>query len=110
MYVKCGNPMEEEVKVAVLEARLENFETLVSRLDSAIEKIAEAGAVPHVLALCSASAVEVQSEAADVAKVLARSAACARILRAHNGVATLEVHHLSPMSSHCRVSPAGCGT
>ena len=33
--------MEEEVKVAVLEARLENFETLVSRLDSAIEKIAE---------------------------------------------------------------------
>ena len=40
-YVKCGNLMEEEVKVAVLEARLENFETLVSRLDSAIEKIAE---------------------------------------------------------------------
>ena len=33
--------MEEEVKVAVLEAKLENFETLVSRLDSAIEKIAE---------------------------------------------------------------------
>ena len=33
--------MEEEVKVAVLEARLENFETLVSRLVSAIEKIAE---------------------------------------------------------------------
>jgi len=33
--------MEEEVKVAVLEARLANFETLVSRLDSAIEKIAE---------------------------------------------------------------------
>ena len=33
--------MEEEVKVAVLEARLENFETLVSRLDSAIETIAE---------------------------------------------------------------------
>ena len=33
--------MEEEVKVAVLETRLENFETLVSRLDSAIEKIAE---------------------------------------------------------------------
>ena len=33
--------MEEEVKVAVLEERLENFETLVSRLDSAIEKIAE---------------------------------------------------------------------
>ena len=31
----------EEVKVAVLETRLENFETLVSRLDSAIEKIAE---------------------------------------------------------------------
>ena len=33
--------MEEEVKVAVLETRLENFEALVSRLDSAIEKIAE---------------------------------------------------------------------
>ena len=33
--------MEEEVKVAVLEAKLENFETLVSRLDSAIGKIAE---------------------------------------------------------------------
>ena len=33
--------MEEEVKVAVLETRLENFETLVTRLDSAIEKIAE---------------------------------------------------------------------
>ena len=33
--------MDEEVKVAVLETRLENFETLVSRLDSAIEKIAE---------------------------------------------------------------------
>ena len=33
--------MEEEVKVAILETRLENFETLVTRLDSAIEKIAE---------------------------------------------------------------------
>ena len=33
--------MEEEVKVAILETRLENFETLVSRLDSDIEKIAE---------------------------------------------------------------------
>ena len=31
----------EDVKVAILETRLENFETLVSRLDSAIEKIAE---------------------------------------------------------------------
>ena len=31
----------DEVKVAVLEERFENFETLVSRLDSAIEKIAE---------------------------------------------------------------------
>jgi hypothetical protein len=31
----------DEVKVAVLEERLENFETLVSRLDSAIEKLAE---------------------------------------------------------------------
>jgi len=33
--------MDEQVKVAVLEERLENFETLVNRLDSAIEKIAE---------------------------------------------------------------------
>ena len=33
--------MAEQVKVAVLEERLQNFETLVSRLDSAIEKIAE---------------------------------------------------------------------
>ena len=33
--------MVEQVKVAVLEERLENFETLVSRLDSAIEKLAE---------------------------------------------------------------------
>ena len=31
----------DDVKVAVLEERLENFATLVSRLDSAIEKIAE---------------------------------------------------------------------
>ena len=31
----------DDVEVAVLEERLENFETLVSRLDSAIEKIAE---------------------------------------------------------------------
>ena len=31
----------DDVKVAVLEERLENFETLVSRLDSAIEKIAK---------------------------------------------------------------------
>ena len=31
----------DEVKVAVLEERLENLETWVSRLDSAIEKIAE---------------------------------------------------------------------
>jgi len=33
--------MAEQVKVAVLEERLQNFETLVSRLDYAIEKIAE---------------------------------------------------------------------
>ena len=31
----------EQVKVAILEERLQNFETLVSRLDSAIEKLAE---------------------------------------------------------------------
>ena len=33
--------MAEQIRVAVLEERLQNFETLVSRLDSAIEKIAE---------------------------------------------------------------------
>ena len=33
--------MAEEVKVAVLEARLQNFESVVSKLDAAIEKIAE---------------------------------------------------------------------
>ena len=33
--------MAEEVRVAVLEERLENFEMFVSKLDSAIEKIAE---------------------------------------------------------------------
>ena len=39
---KCGNlKMAEQVKVAILEERLQNFETLVSRLDSAIEKLAE---------------------------------------------------------------------
>ena len=32
---------EQVVRVAVLEERLQNFETLVTRLDSAIEKIAE---------------------------------------------------------------------
>ena len=33
--------MAEQVKVAVLEERLQNFEALVTKLDSAIEKIAE---------------------------------------------------------------------
>ena len=33
--------MAEQVKVAVLEERLQNFESVVSKLDSAIEKIAE---------------------------------------------------------------------
>ena len=33
--------MDSKTEVAVLETRLENFENLVSRLDSAIEKIAE---------------------------------------------------------------------
>ena len=33
--------MAEQIKVAVLEERLQNFETVVSKLDSAIEKIAE---------------------------------------------------------------------
>ena len=33
--------MAEQVKVAILEERLQNFEILVSRLDSAIEKLAE---------------------------------------------------------------------
>ena len=33
--------MAEQIKVAILEERLQNFETVVSKLDSAIEKIAE---------------------------------------------------------------------
>ena len=33
--------MADQVKVAVLEERLENFEAFVSKLDAAIEKIAE---------------------------------------------------------------------
>ena len=33
--------MAEQVKVAVLEERLQNFEVVVSKLDSAIEKLAE---------------------------------------------------------------------
>ena len=33
--------MAEQVKVAVLEERLQNFEIVVSKLDSAIEKLAE---------------------------------------------------------------------
>ena len=33
--------MAEQIKLAVLEEKLQNFETLVTRLDSAIEKIAE---------------------------------------------------------------------
>ena len=33
--------MADQVRVEVLEERLANFEQLVSRLDSAIEKIAE---------------------------------------------------------------------
>ena len=33
--------MAEQVKVAVLEEKLQNFEAIVSKLDSAIEKLAE---------------------------------------------------------------------
>ena len=33
--------MAEEIKVAVLEEKLQNFEAIVSKLDSAIEKLAE---------------------------------------------------------------------
>ena len=33
--------MAEQIKVAVLEERLQNFESVVSKLDAAIEKIAE---------------------------------------------------------------------
>ena len=33
--------MAEQIKVAVLEERLQNFESVVTKLDSAIEKIAE---------------------------------------------------------------------
>ena len=41
MSGRCGNPIMDNVKVAILEERLGNFETFVSRLDSAIEKLAE---------------------------------------------------------------------
>ena len=42
MSEKIGSKtLMDNVKVAILEERLGNFETLVSRLDSAIEKIAE---------------------------------------------------------------------
>ena len=41
VHVERGVKMAEQIKVQVLEERLANFETLVSRLDSAIEKIAE---------------------------------------------------------------------
>ena len=33
--------MAEQVKVAILEERLGNFEAIVTKLDSAIEKLAE---------------------------------------------------------------------
>lgn len=59
------------------------------------EAIAEAGIVPHVLALCGAAAHEVQAEAADVLKVLGRNPGCARLIRSRGGVATLEVHPFS---------------
>ena len=41
MSGRCGNLIMDNVKVAILEERLGNFEALVTRLDSAIEKIAE---------------------------------------------------------------------
>ena len=41
MCEKPGRLIMDNVKVAILEERLGNFEALVTRLDSAIEKIAE---------------------------------------------------------------------
>ena len=41
MCEKPGRLVMDNVKVAILEERLGNFEALVTRLDSAIEKIAE---------------------------------------------------------------------
>ena len=41
MLEKPGNLIMDNVKVAILEERLGNFDALVTRLDSAIEKIAE---------------------------------------------------------------------
>jgi len=39
---RIGNKeMAEQIKVAVLEERLQNFEAIVTKLDSAIEKLAE---------------------------------------------------------------------
>ena len=41
----------EQIKVAVLEEKLQNFESLVTKLDSAIEKIAEVNNVSRMLAV-----------------------------------------------------------
>ena len=43
MSERCGNPTmdNQQVKLAVLDQRLETFEGIVSKLDAAIEKIAE---------------------------------------------------------------------
>ena len=42
MPERIGNKeMAEQIKVAVLEERLQNFEAIVTKLDSAIEKLAE---------------------------------------------------------------------
>lgn len=55
------------------------------------DAIADVGAVPMILGLCSSDAAEVQAEAADVIKVLARSPRCAAVLRACDAAAVLEV-------------------
>ncbi len=43
MSERCGNPTmdNQQIKLAVLDQRLETFEGIVSKLDAAIEKIAE---------------------------------------------------------------------
>ena len=57
--------MPDQIKVAVLEERLENFETLVSRLDSAIEKIADVSTSLHTIMAVHEEKLLRQEEALD---------------------------------------------
>ena len=52
-------------------------------------EIVRCGAVPRLVALCGSTHSSVQAEAADVCKVLARSAWCARAMANENAIETL---------------------